>query len=88
MGTAIGVEGAKSLPPRIQGQFKRTTSGDTGRVFHKNGPYMFALNADSQQFARLKCQPGKSTCRVSCELENFQGLQEWVRRPPRKGRDG
>ena len=43
LGTAIGVEGAKPLPARIQGQSRRTAAGDTGRVLHKNGPDMFRV---------------------------------------------
>ena len=42
-GTAIGVEGAKSLPARTQGQSRRTASGDTGRVLRKNSPDMFCV---------------------------------------------
>lgn len=43
LGTAIGVEGAKTLPAGIQGQSRRTASGDTGRVLHKNGQDMFCV---------------------------------------------
>lgn len=80
LGTAIGVEGAKSLPAGIQGQSRRTSSGDTGRIVRKNGPDMFCVKRGQSTVCEAEVSAREITCRASCELENFQGLQERVRR--------
>jgi hypothetical protein len=66
LGTAIGVEGAKSLPARIQGQSRRTVSGDTGRVLHKNVPDMFCVKR--RQSTVCEAEASAREVHLSCQL--------------------